>query len=154
MSVRRSSLGAQAATKTVVNYFSSGGVSLAGVGGGVAAANAKEVLSVAMGVANTLTQVVSVTGSGQCPFLAAYSKDTTSRQIRLQVTVDGTVVFDAPTDSIVTVGRGTMAAGRYSAAELQAIPATPIRYNTSLVIKIASSIVEGANTIGTAYSLT
>lgn len=130
------------ATTAVINGFSSGGNFASGSVAANAGANgARELLSGAL-TANTLATLLSLTGSGHIPFLSAYSKDTTSRTVRLQVTVDGVVVFDATSGAIATTSIGIVAAGCQPAAGGGWVDGDPIRFSASCVIRVASSLTE------------
>ena len=133
-----------AATRSIVNFFSSGGTIAGGLGAG-ANVGTREVLSGAL-TANTLQTVVSISVGGQIPYLAAYSKNPTSRTIRLVVICDGVTVFDATSSTISGTATGIMAAGTTGG------PTNPIRFNSSCVIRVASSLTETDN-VGIAYSL-
>ena len=143
-----------APTKSIINAFSSGGASTANLAASTSTNFAKEAATPAMGTANTLTTVVSITGAGQIPYLVAYSKDVTPRTIRLRVTVDGVTspyAFDATSNSISVVGTGLVAAG--SGAGSAVGQGAQIRFNASCLIEVASSIIEGAGTTAVAYIL-
>lgn len=131
---------------SIVNYYSAGGVSgQFGYGGGIAeiAANVRGVLSGAL-TANTLATVINRTGAGAVFFLAATVMDTTSRTVRIKVTVDGTVVFDATSNAITTVQTGMQVVGSglfYSVTQFFARPGY-LEYDTSFKVEIASSLTE------------
>ncbi|MCV2422511.1 hypothetical protein LNV47_18085 [Paucibacter sp. DJ4R-1] len=135
------------ATSAVVNAFSSGGVSEASLQA-QGSNGAKEVLSGAL-TANTLATLLSVTGAGEVPFLTAYTKDATPRTVRLKVVVDGQApaVFDATTDVISSSGRGLAAAGSASGPV-----GSPVVFNSSLEVSVASSITE-TNKLAIGYIL-
>lgn len=134
-----------AATRSIINASSSGSTSVAGLAASSSTNGAREVLSGAL-TAATLKDIVSITGSGQISYLAAYAKNATSRTVRLVVILDGTTVFDATSSAITASGTGLQAAGTPTG------PAAPIRFNASCLIRVASSLSETDN-IGVAYSL-
>lgn len=140
-----SQFGGNRATTQIVNFHSSGGTSTTNVS---ATAGAREVLSGAL-TAATLATVLTVTGAGRVPQLSAYSKDTTSRTIRLVVEVDGVSVFDATSSAITATNTGIFAAG--GGGNPLAV-GEPITFNNSLVVRVASSLTE-TDKIGVAYSL-
>lgn len=136
------------ATSAVVNAFSSGGVSESSLQA-QGSNGAKEVLSGAL-TANTLSApLLSATGAGELPFLTAYTKDATSRTVRLKVVIDGqaTAVFDATTDAISSSGKGLAAAGNASGPT-----GSPIVFNSSLEVSVASSLTE-TNKVAIGYIL-
>jgi len=131
---------------SIINYYSSGGVDgTFGYGNGLSdrAANVLGVLSGAL-TATVLATVIDRTGSGAVFFLAASVMDTTSRTIRIKVTVDGTVVFDATSSAITTSQTGTQVVGSglyYSATQFYTRPGY-LEYDTSFKVEIASSLTE------------
>jgi hypothetical protein len=132
---------------SIVNYFSGGGVSTAANIATNANNNAKEILSGAL-TANTLASLPGfpLTGRGRLNLLTAYAKDATSRTIRVQVIVDGTTLYDATSDAITNSGSGVVPVGVVTAAT-GALEMQPIDFQTSLDIKIASSLSE-TNKVG------
>lgn len=136
-----SQFGGRAATTSVVNAFSSGGVSAASV----PLASAREVLSGAL-TATTLKELLSVTGGGELPHLSAYAKDLTSRTVRLVVIADGVTCFDATSGATGANGQGILAAGVVGGQ------GAPIRFNSSLSVSVASSLSE-TDKVAIAYTL-
>lgn len=136
-------------TTSIVNTYSSGGTATT-VAVGLRQAGAKEVLSGAL-TANTLATVLSVSGSGDVPFLSVHTQDATARTVRLKVTVDGTSVFDATSSSVSAAGLGIHAAGSTVSAGVSN-QGYPIRFNTSLLVEIASSVTE-TDKIAIGYTL-
>lgn len=141
-----SQFGGTRATRSITNICSPGGVNaFANCAGG------RNLLSGAL-TAATLKTLLSVSGSGEFHFLGAYAADTTSRTIRLKVTLDGVVVFDATTGAITTTNSGVLAAGSYISGSSQANPGPPIRFSASALIEVASSLTE-TDKVGLSYIL-
>ena len=140
--------GGTRATASIVNYCSSGGVAVSDIHANVNN-NSREVLSGALTSA-TLSTVLSITGAGVIPYLAAYAKDTTSRTVRLVVIVDGTTAFDATSSSLGTSNRGLLAAGNLPSAA--AAGGVAINFNSSCVVRVASSLTE-TDKLAIAYNL-
>jgi hypothetical protein len=138
-----------AATRSIVNVFSSGGVSIGPLQANTGSNGAREVLSGAL-TAATLKDIVSITGSGQIDYLAAYSKNTTSRTVRLVVILDGVTVFDATSNAFSANGTGVFAVGQINGGET--LRGNPIRFNASCLIRVASSLSE-TDLVAVAYSL-
>ena len=129
----------------LVNAFSSGspaGIEMARLG--------REYLSGAL-TANVLanpTGLSTVTGSGVLKYVALYTKNTTSRTLRLRLTIDGVVVFDSTSAAIAATNTGIVAVGALAVlslggsniACLEAIP-----FNSSFQIQVASSLTETDN---------
>lgn len=97
--------------------------------------------SVASGstTANVLSTILTISGQAEVPILALSSGDTISRTVRLQVTVDGTIVFDATSGTLVQPTQGIFAAGCRS-PYLQS--GLPIRCSSSLVVKCCTNATE------------
>ena len=130
------------ATKSIVNGMTTGvqwdylGMSIQNTG------VAKTVASGAL-TANTLATVLSISGAGLMPILALTTADATARTMRMQVIVDSVTVFDSTSASIATSSRGGIVAGvGIGSASLQLMDGEPIRWNSTLVIKVASSLTE------------
>lgn len=128
-------------TTSIINYYSSGGVNSGASLSSGSPAGGKKVLSGAL-TANTLATALSVTGQGEVPWLAMHTEDATARTLRMKVTVDGTAVFDATTSSISASGYGQVAVGAQTAANLCYQSTSPLRFKTSLLVEIASSVSE------------
>lgn len=92
-------------------------------------------------VANTLSTVVSHTGSGSINFLAVYANDTTSRDIRVKLTLDGNVVYNELASAIASTGTGLKPLGIYHYTQGY-LSYEPIAYNESMIVEISSSLTE------------
>jgi hypothetical protein len=123
----------------------------------IAPGRGKYSASPAMGVANTLTTVLSLAGSGIVNYLSLVQADAVVRNLRVKLVLDGVTVFDftsAPTPGNTNYGLtlvGTMQnIGTYD-ADLVSMP-----FKTSCVLSISSSVVELANAfvVDTIYWLT
>jgi hypothetical protein len=135
------------ATTQVKNYWSSGGVSTI-----IAANYLPTIASGALG-AGELGTVINITGSGWVSLLAAYSNSATpTHTIRCQVIVDGVTVFDATSDSIATTAnkRALIVVGDVDTAAAEPPHAYPLRFNSSLVVNLASSQA-GTDYVACAY---
>lgn len=152
LGIRRAS-GTIPATRQIINGHSSGGVAT-----GALTMQGSSFKTAASGslTANVLAQLVSVSGAGWCPLLLAYAADTTSRTIRLQVVVDGVVVFDATSSAITTINSAIVAAGTVSGQATSGNSIVSdgecIRFNRSLVVRLASSVTE-TDKVTLAYKL-
>ena len=134
-------LGGGRTTKSIVNSFSSAGYAAQNVDSVTISNNgAKVVLSGAM-TANTLKTVFSKTdGACEMTQFGIATVDSTTRTLRVKITVDGTVAYDYTSANIVNSGYGMCAAG-YAKLSYN-VPLGVIRSNSSLVIEIASSLTE------------
>lgn len=135
-------LGGNPATTSVSNLFVAGGTSVANINaqtthGGI------EVLSGALS-AGVFAAVpgMSFTGRGSIPLLSCYAKDTTSRTLRMRVTVDGVAVFTSAASNAITVANtGIYAAGEFTGTGYFG-QGYPIRFNSSCLVEVASSLGE------------
>lgn len=100
----------------------------------------KSTLSGAM-TANTLTTVLSVTGGGVLNILGAIANDTTSRTIRMKLTLDGVVVFDSTSSAITTAAMGGFCVGQGEQATVTAFY-DAIPFTSSCLFEVASSLTE------------
>jgi hypothetical protein len=127
------------ATKSIVNAISTGGWTAPAPALTVADA-AKTVGSGAL-TANTLATVLSITGAGEMPLLALSSVDGTSRTMRMQVICDGVTVFDSTSAAFASGSRGAVVVGNID-NNYRIFDGDPIRWNSSLLVKVASSLTE------------
>ena len=91
-----------------------------------------------------LKNVLEVNSPGVLNWLGVWTADATSRTLRVQITMDGIVVFNNTSSAIavsgsgvVIVGGGTYGSGGDASAVMQ-----PLAYTQSLLIEVASSITE------------
>lgn len=139
------------ATKVIVNACSSNGytppnfdLTFGGLG--------RELLSGALS-AGVLKTMLSVSVPGTMPLLTVYSKDATSRTIRVAVIADGALVFDSTSAAFATPNRGCLVAGNAGwIGSVIVIPGAPIRWAQSLIVQVASSLTE-TDKVATFYSL-
>ena len=100
---------------------------------------AKEILSGAL-TAATLATALSLTGGGIISYLSIFAVDATARTLRLQLVIDGATVFDSTSASNVTADKGALIIGSQTSSGWATEHDTP--FNSSLVVKIASSLTE------------
>ena len=138
------------APKTIVNYFSTSGQepillnSL--LDGFVGFANVSKSLS-GVTVANTLKTLLDITGSGSLDFCAVTSADTTSRVMRIKITLDAVVIFDSTLAACTVANSGMVATGISTGP----IGLDPLPFNTSCLVEFSSSLSE-SNRMNTYYS--
>lgn len=127
---------------TIVNQFSAGGASTGSLNG---AGNFNCAIITAPGAysltPNTLQTVLSHTGRGCLNVLNVYATNATPRTIRLRLTLDGNVVFDATSNSISVANTGMNVVGMLNTSFLDM---QPLDYNESLLIEVASSVASDA----------
>lgn len=127
---------------TIINAFSTGGWAGFPVTAG-AMRFAKASLSGAM-TANTLKTALSVSGSGVLFFAGVSTVDTTSRTMRMVLTLDGqaTPCFDSTSASIVTANMLGTCVGYADTNNAYTPIFQEIPFNTSCLFQIASSLTE------------
>jgi hypothetical protein len=123
--------GFERSVKSIVNYFSGGGV--AGVG--VAFSSTKQTLSGAV-TAATYKDILTISGGGIIWTAAVGVVDTTSRTVGLRLVLDGVTVFDAISAAITTANNGF-----YAVFSTTYNPRV-ISFRNSCVIGIKSSLSE------------
>lgn len=132
--------GASGPVTAITNYYSAGGVNSAFSLQPDPDTGTVEILSGAL-TANTLKTLYTKTGRGRINVLTAQTKNATSRTVRLRLTIDGTVCFDATTNAIADTGRGLIAVGIYAAGGFSTV-FQPIDYQESCLVEVASSLTE------------
>ena len=130
-------IGGSRPPKSIVNISSGGGVLQACPSGTLA--SSKPILSGAL-TANTLKTLLTISGAGAIKFLAARSLDATSRTIRLKITLDGVVVYDATSAAMTSDSYGMIAVGGMLSGAYEQLG--NIEFNISLVVEVASSLTE------------
>lgn len=124
---------------SVVNGSSSGGV-LRDLT--TAAVIAKSILSGAL-TATVLATALNIAGRGALNFAAVAAVNATSRTMRLRITLDSVVVFDATSSVCTTTDSGIVGVGAFNYA---AGPANPLLqqapFQSSCLVEIASSLTE------------
>lgn len=144
----------------IINGASSGGVQLAYLTSTVAAGgNTKQILSGAL-TANTLATALSIAGSGVLNIAAIRSIDATARTLRIKITMDGIVAYDATSSAtgagdVGMVAIGSIASKYVGNPDFFILPA-PRPFNKSLLIEIATSVASETDKIAldVAYDLT
>jgi hypothetical protein len=125
------------ATSLVTNAYSAGGSSITNM-----LTNRGVKVASGVGTGGTLATLLTVTGAGYVPFLLAYSNSAVpTHTVRCQVIIDGVTAFDATSDSIAsTANRGMVVVDAVHSGVSNGIPSgLPLRFNASLVVKVASS---------------
>lgn len=122
--------------------------SVAGWGGvanlgttGAANAGGKTILSGAL-TANTLATILSITGAGSVQYLDVISADATSRTIRVEITVDGVVVYDFTSAAIATASAGRVLIGMNIGGANSVASLESLNFKSSFAVRVASSLSE------------
>lgn len=121
---------------SIVNAYSDGG----GQALLMTARNAKGILSGAL-TANVYKSLLSVTGRGRLRFIGARQEDTTSRQVGLKLTIDGTIVFQALGAVSTQNGGGVVAVGTMNAVDYGQ-ESDGVYFNHSFSVEVSSTITE------------
>jgi hypothetical protein len=138
--------GAISSCTSIVNRYSSGGVLSTN---SLVSTSAVATLTGTVS-ANTLKTILNVTNSGgYLNLLFITAADTTSRTMRIKITMDGVVVFDAISAACTAAGKGVVAVGSSHRQLATTVPAyeeavkpLPTRFNTTCKVEIASSVSE------------
>ena len=129
-------IGGSRPPKTLVNGFH------AGTAYAILSSNPGEKIASGALSAGVLKTVLSVAGAGAVQLLYARVVDTTSRTLRLRVTIDGTYVFDATTATLTSNNAGMTAIGYLPASGSEIVTFDSVTFNTSIVVEVASSLSE------------
>ena len=143
-----SSVGGRRISRIINRYSSGGYVPDANLS---VAPNAKTYASSSV-AANELQTMLRITGRGVLNFVSAYTGNTTSRTVRIKVTIDGVVIFDATSAAVTSVSYGMVAVGSYPSNSVPALTFQPIRFYGSCVVEIASSVLNDSTYITTAIN--
>ena len=125
--------------KAIFNAFSSNGATPISL-----ATNADDIVTLSGALtANTLKTVLSITGGGGVlRRLGMQTVDATARTLRMKITLDGTVVFDATSASINSGSYGIAAIGGFSGVSGYSADADQVPFAASCLVEIASSLTE------------
>lgn len=99
----------------------------------------KVILSGAL-IAATLATLLTVNGAGVIDLLTIKTIDATARTLRIQIVIDGITVLDSTSVSISAGDQGGVAIG--SIVDTGFVSSDSIPFNTSFVVKVASSLTE------------
>lgn len=98
--------------------------------------------------ADTYETLLTITGSGWLDHLTVVSGSTTSRTITVQILVDSQVVWTSVSGTITSASQGRALLGAVLGTSGYGAQRQPIRFNTSLEIKMKDSVgVDGGQTL-------
>lgn len=106
--------------------------------------------------ATVLTTILSVSGEGYIDYIGCASVDAISRTLRLQILIDGVIVYDKVSGSITTASAGFFGVGSGGATGGNGSGSAFIHvsFNSSFTVKVASSLTEiNKSFIKTVYTL-
>jgi hypothetical protein len=97
--------------------------------------------------ADTLSTIIDVTGSGIAKVLTVYTADTTSRTLRVRITIDSVVIYDQTTSAITAAGTGLNPIGilRWMGASAYLAFFEELIFNNNYKVEVASSLTETDN---------
>jgi hypothetical protein len=98
--------------------------------------------------ANTLATVLNITGAGVLNMLGISTVDSTSRKLRMKLTLDGIVVFDSTSGALAGANLGFYCVGGWDITNVGTVGSSfnldQIPFATSCLFEIASSLTETA----------
>lgn len=138
-----SSANTERSTTSVVNYYSAaGGTPAAGVSV-FFELRCKTTLTGALTAGVLSSSLLSISGTAGALYdCAMHTVDATSRTLRIQIVADGVTVFDAISAATTTIGAGIWAVSGGQASTAQPVISQPIVFNSTLTVKVASSVSE------------
>ena len=143
MSYVSSVLGGDLITTSVVHRYSSSSENATASISTVVANRCNVALTGSLTAGVLSSALLNISGTaGALSDCILYTNDATARTLRIQVVADGTTVFNSTTASVAAGGSGfwAVANGQISSAVALAIP--PIVFNSTLTVKVASSVTE------------
>ena len=143
MSYVSSVLGGDLTTTSVVNNYSDDGKAPAAGVSSFFEARCKTTSTGALTAGVLSSSLLSISGTaGALSDCAIHTTDATSRTLRIQIVADGVTVFDAISAATTTIGAGIWAVSGGQASTAQPVISQPIVFNSTLTVKVASSVSE------------
>lgn len=148
-----SSANTERSTTSVVHRYSSNGVtclpSMTSYGG-ITYGKATNTGALTAGVLSSA--LINISGTaGELISLYMTTNDETARTMRMEVVADGVTVFDSTTASVAATGSGFWAVANGQVTSSIYVSTNPIVFNSTLTVKVASSLTE-TNKTQIAYS--
>ena len=138
-----SSANTERSTTSVVHRYSSNGVAcLPSMNGG--AVNYGKATNTGALTAGVLSSaLINISGTaGELTSLYMTTNDATARTMRMEVVADGVTVFDSTTASVAAIGSGFWAVANGQVTSSVYVSTNPIVFNSTLTVKVASSLTE------------
>lgn len=139
-----SSANTERSTTSVVHRYSSNGVvCLASMnsGGGIIYGKTTNTGALTAGVLSSA--LINISGTaGELSSLYMTTNDATARTMRIEVVADGVTVFDSTTASVSAAGSGFWAVANGQVTSSVYVSTNPIVFNSTLTVKVASSLTE------------
>lgn len=138
-----SSANTERSTKSVVNNYSDAGKSPAAGVSTFFEARCKTANTGALTAGVLSSALLSISGTAGALYdCAMHTVDATSRTLRIQIVADGVTVFDAISAATTTTGAGIWAVSGGQATSTMVAANLPIVFNSTLTVKVASSVSE------------
>ncbi len=138
-----SSANTERSTTSVVNLYSDAGKTPAAGVSTYFEPRCKTTLTGALTAGVLSSSLLSISGTaGALSDCAIHTTDATSRTLRIQIVADGVTVFDAISAATTTIGAGIWAVSGGQASTSQPVISQPIVFNSTLTVKVASSVSE------------
>lgn len=138
-----SSANTERSTTSVVHRYSSNGVNCLPSmnSGGASYGKATQTGALTAGVLSSA--LINISGTaGELTSLYMTTNDATARTMRMEVVADGVTVFDSTTASVAASGSGFWAVANGQVTSSVYVTTNPIVFNSTLTVKVASSLTE------------
>ena len=139
-----SSANTERSTTSVVHRYSSNGVGCLpsiNSGGAITYGKTTQTGSLTAGVLSSA--LINISGTaGELTSLYMTTNDATARTMRMEVVADGVTVFDSTTASVAAIGSGFWAVANGQVTSSIYVSTNPIVFNSTLTVKVASSLTE------------
>ena len=138
-----SSANTERSTTSVVHLYSSTGQTCVPSMSGGAAAYGKTANTGALTAGVLSSALINISGTaGELTSLYMITNDATARTMRMEVVADGVTVFDSTTASVAAIGSGFWAVANGQVTSSAYVSTNPIVFNSTLTVKVASSLTE------------
>jgi len=138
-----SSANTERSTTSVIHRYSSSGAAPATSISTALESRCKTTLTGSLTSGVLSSSLINISGTAGALYdCALYTTDATARTLRIQVIADGVTAFDSTTASVAASGSGfwAVANGQVSSSVVLVMP--PIVFNSTLTVKVASSVTE------------
>ena len=138
-----SSANTERSTTSVVHRYSSNGANCVPSmnSGGITYGKTTQTGALTAGVLSSA--LINISGTaGELTSLYMTTTDATARTMRIEVVADGVTVFDSTTASVAATGSGFWAVANGQVTSSVYVSTNPIVFNSTLTVKVASSLTE------------
>lgn len=138
-----SSANTERSTTSVVHRYSSNGVACLPSMSGVGISYGKTTNTGALTAGVLSSALINISGTaGELSSLYMTTNDATARTMRIEVVADGVTVFDSTTALVAATGSGFWAVANGQLTSSIDVTTNPIVFNSTLTVKVASSLTE------------